>query len=197
MHPFLTNAWSFIKLHKMGVGIGVGSVAAVGTTMSLINRHKAAAIGEKLVEKIRSVIGVPYIYGSRDPAKGLDCSGTVVWALRELGLEPKGWNSTAADLWKQCSRVYSPVVGDLIFYGGSLLKDPSHVMIYAGADRVVGASGGGPSTTTVAKAREKNAEVKELDIDYRKDRSGMGRLPLKEVEVKDEAVGGLHMLGSV
>jgi cell wall-associated NlpC family hydrolase len=193
MFAFFTNALNYIKLHKIAFGVGAG-VVAVGTTISLVSRKKAAAVGEKIVAKIMEHLGTPYIWGSRNPEKGLDCSGTIVFALRELGLEPKKYNATAADLWKQCSRVYIPQVGDLIFYGGGLLSGPSHVMVYMGDGKVIGSSGGGPSTTTVAKAREQGAEVKVLPMNYRNDPYGVGRLPVKEV--KDESVGGLNILGS-
>ena len=191
---FLQTVWSFLKLHKKAVGISLGAGALVGGTAALISRSRAAAVGEKIVEKAKSVIGVPYVWGSRDVSKGLDCSGLVIWVLRELGLEPKKFNATASDLWKQSSRVFFPVQGDLIFYGGGLLSGPSHVMIYAGDDLVVGAAGGDRGMTA-SEAKVKGAGVKVLPIRYRSDIFGIGRLPLKEI--KDEVVGGLNMLGSV
>lgn len=192
MIEFFHKALAFVRAHKVAFGVGGGGLVVAGTVVSLVKRKKAAAIGEQVVAKLQSVLGTPYIWGSRDPVKGLDCSGAVVWALRDLGLEPKKWNATAADLYKQSSMVLIPQVGDLVFYGP--LGGVDHVMVYLGDGKVIGASGGGSSTTTVAEAQAKNAAVKVLPIDYRSDRRGVGRLPVQTAT--DAVVGTLHMLGS-
>lgn len=191
MIAFLQKILPFLRAHRTAVTIG-GGVAAVGMVVSVVKRKQAAAVGEQIVAKLKSVLGTPYIWGSRDPAKGLDCSGAVVWSLRSLGLEPKSFNSTAAGMKKDSSYVLIPQPGDLAFYG-PFLGDVSHVMVYAGDGLVIGASGGGPSTTTVAAAKAKNAAVKVLPVNYRDDFRGYGRLPVQEA---DTAVG-LDMLGSV
>jgi cell wall-associated NlpC family hydrolase len=165
-------------------------VTAIATTVS---RAKASALGQKVVDKIKTVIGTPYIWGGSDPGKGFDCSGVVVWALQQLGLEPKKFDGTAAELHKKSSLVLVPQVGDLAFYG-SLFGGVSHVMVYMGDGKVIGASGGGSSTTTAAKAREQNAMVKILPVDYRSDFRGYGRLPYKPPA--ETMVGGLHMMGA-
>lgn len=182
-----------LRAHPNYAIAGLG-VITVSTAVAFVERKRALAIGEQVVAKIRSVLGTPYIWGSRDPAKGLDCSGTVVWALRELGLEPKGWNATAAEMAKAASAVIVPQVGDLAFYG-SIFSGVNHVMVYVGDGKVIGASGGGPGTNTVAEARAKGAEVKVLPVNYRSDFRGYGRLPVQAAA--GAAVGGLNMMGMV
>lgn len=181
---------AFARAHRIALGVS-GGVVAAGAVVALVKRRRAAEVGGRLVEKLMSVLGTPYVWGSRDPATGLDCSGAVVWALRELGLQPKKWNSTAAGMKKDSSVVIVPQPGDLAFYGS--LFGVSHVMVYAGDGKVVGASGGGPGTT-LAEARAKGAGVKVLPVDYRSDFRGYGRLPVQEA--KDAAVGALDMVGS-
>jgi len=165
----------------------VGGAIAGAATMLTVGRVRAASMGRKLVDKLRSVLGTPYIWGGSDPSRGLDCSGAVVWALQQLGLKPKGWDSTAAGLQKQASRVLAPVPGDLAFYGSS--GNVSHVMVYAGAGDVIGATGGGSDTKTVADARARGAEVKVVPVTYRSDFLGYGRLPV--VAAADAVVAGL------
>ena len=67
-------------------------------------------------------------------------------------------------------------------------------MIAIGDGKVIGATGGGPATTTAAAAQARGAAGKEVAMDYRKDRLGFGRLPLGDVK-ETAAVGSLHMLG--
>lgn len=192
MIQFFYKVLTFVRTHKVAFGVGGGAIA-VATTVSLVRRGRAAAVGEKVVEKMKSVLGVPYVWGSNDPLRGLDCSGAVVWVLRRLGLKPSKWDATAASLRKESSLVILPQVGDLVFYG-PLLGSVNHVMVYMGDGKVIGASGGGSMTKTAEEARAKGAEVKILPVDYRKDFRGYGRLSLGPV--REEAVGGLHMLGA-
>ncbi len=58
-------------------------------------------------------------------------------------------------------------VGDLVFYGKT--SSPSsihHVGMYLGNDRVISASGGDQSTTTLAAATKANAKVVEHSLTY-------------------------------
>ncbi|NVJ03095.1 C40 family peptidase [Myxococcus sp. AM009] len=113
-----------------------------------------------------------------------DCSGLVTWALREVG--GPDWRATHNTdlLWTDCAKVPAAselLPGDLVLYH-SLGKpaDPEHVMVYVGAGVVVGASGGGPSTRTLADAAKADARVKTFaHLDYRARRMpGFRRLPV-------------------
>ena len=188
--PFFSNIWNFVKLHKNRLRCRHGCSRCRDDGFARQPQEGRGCGREDRGEDPERHRNPVYL-GKRDPSKGLDCSGTVVWALRELGLEPKKFNATAADLWKQSSLVFIPQIGDLGFYN----NPPTHVMVYCGDGKVVGASGGGSSTTTITKAREQGAEVKVLDIDYRHDFKAFGRLPVQEI--KDESVGSLNMLGAV
>jgi hypothetical protein len=50
----------------------------------------AAGVGRKIVAKLEEQIGTPYIWGSRNPSKGLDCSGAVVPYFSISG-DPEVW----------------------------------------------------------------------------------------------------------
>jgi len=64
---------------------------------------------------VRSQLGKPYRYGGDSPAKGFDCSGLLVWAFRQHGVE------LPRSSWEQI-RLGRPVKfnqlapGDLVFF---------------------------------------------------------------------------------
>lgn len=182
--------------HKLLLALG-GGVAVVGTAVALVKRKQAAAIGEQVVAKIKEWADarVPYLWGGRNPEVGLDCSGTVVASRKALGIAAKSWNATAEDLRKQASRVFFPQPGDLALYG-SIWGGASHVMTAMGDGKVIGASGGGSSTTTVEKAKAKGAEVKILPYDYRKDFMGWYRLPVVAASDNVTVGGRFDLIGA-
>lgn len=47
---------------------------------------------------LNKYIGVPYLPGGRDPARGLDCYGLVRAVYRELGRELPDWQGDSEDL---------------------------------------------------------------------------------------------------
>lgn len=81
----------------------------------------------------KEYLGVPYVWGGKDPAKGLDCSGLTKLVYSRLGIE------LPAGSWHQ-ARAGSPVAGleaarpgDLLFFG----QPTNHVGIYAGDGKMV------------------------------------------------------------
>lgn len=72
-----------------------------------------------LVEQARLAIGTPYVWGGVDVPGGVDCSGLVVWALRQLGVPVP--RHTASSFQAASSYVPSGSVlpGDLYFWGGA------------------------------------------------------------------------------
>ncbi|GHG79750.1 NlpC/P60 family protein [Comamonas sp. JC664] len=138
---------------------------------------------------VLSQMHAPYRWngkGERDRDTGqrvFDCSGLVTWALREVG--GPDWRGThnTGRLWAECSRL---VLGDVLLPGDLVLyhrlgdpTKPEHVMVVVGVGVVVGASGGGPSTLTLADAAKADARVKSYArLDYRSRRmEGFRRLP--------------------
>lgn len=118
-------------------------------------------------------VGVPYIWGGSTPA-GFDCSGFVIWVLQVFNVLPSGdW--TAQGLSTRFKQIEQANLkpGDLVFYG--MQSDAvTHVMMYAGehdtlGPLVVGASGGGHTTTTIEAAALIGARVKIKPIEYRHD----------------------------
>lgn len=99
--------------------------------------------------------GLPYLWGATDPQQGgLDCSGFIRYVYQqtygltlpdEAGLQYE-YLRQHGQVWDQSTGPWSPKElqpGDLVFYSGSYpCTRPSpitHVMMYAGFGRVVGA----------------------------------------------------------
>jgi Cell wall-associated hydrolases (invasion-associated proteins) len=68
--------------------------------------------------------GVPYVYGGTTPS-GFDCSGYTQYVFNRVGITlPR----TAEEQRQATTRVSTPQVGDLVFFGSPAY----HVGIYAG-----------------------------------------------------------------
>ncbi|EXG80973.1 cell wall-associated hydrolase, invasion-associated protein [Cryptosporangium arvum DSM 44712] len=61
---------------------GSSTVDRVGNALS-----PGGPTGADVVTAARKYLGVPYVFGGTDPAKGLDCSGLVQRVFRDLGVE--------------------------------------------------------------------------------------------------------------
>lgn len=85
-----------------------------------------------LVSIARSFIGlgIPYLYGGKDPAVGLDCSGFVWVVLKKAGFNVPYRDSSALKSWATPISASSALPGDLVFW-------PGHVGIYAGPGIVI------------------------------------------------------------
>lgn len=133
-------------------------------------------------------IGIPYLWGGKDPRKGLDCSGMAEICLRILGIDPPGIQNSqhlydhfisngtvvlqhiAGDQsrMQESLRATNIDLGDLMFFGKSV-HEISHVGVYLGLDMYLESAGGDHTTTTMAEAVRRNAFVKVSSINHRKD----------------------------
>ena len=94
---------------------------------------------DQFVKVARSYVGTPFHWHGRIPGAGLDCSGVIVCAGREVGLEfpcPKKYTRTGhievmeECLSARCVKVAMPAHGDILVldYPGG----PGHLMILDG-----------------------------------------------------------------
>lgn len=129
---------------------------------------KFTIVRRYIVELAMKLIGTPYIWGGSTPF-GFDCSGFVIWILQVFGiLGSSDW--TAAQLARMFEKTDSPLPGDLVFYGKEKIN---HVGIYAGelnkVAMMISAAGGDSTTTSIERARIRNAKVKIKPVNYRND----------------------------
>jgi cell wall-associated NlpC family hydrolase len=106
-------------------------------------------------------LGTWYTWGGDDPS-GFDCSGLVLEALKSAGVFPRGQDTTADGLRRRYPQVVAEdvVAGDLVFWWNRARSRATHVGLVLEPGFYLGAEGGGPSTTTLAEARRRNAFVK-------------------------------------
>lgn len=107
-------------------GIGGGDFPTAAGTSSLVNSAE-------------KYLGVKYRWGGKDPLTGLDCSGLVFVAYRDIGIAAPR-SSVTQRFWKSVRVVSSPAPGDLVYW-------PGHIGIVVGPDKMINA----PHTGTVVR----------------------------------------------
>ncbi|HEX4776255.1 MAG TPA: C40 family peptidase [Acidimicrobiia bacterium] len=90
------------------------------------------AAGQQVVDIAKQYLGLPYVYGSNDPSKGLDCSGLVQVAYRRMGIDLPRVTYDQVKVGQPVDRAdLQP--GDLVFsVGDKGMRVNGHVGIYAG-----------------------------------------------------------------
>jgi cell wall-associated NlpC family hydrolase len=114
---------------------GSSSVDGAATTGSAATASESAIVAEA-----QKYLGVPYLWGGTDPAKGLDCSGFVQLVYGNLGISLPRVSSQQATAGRPVASLASARPGDLVFFD----HDPSrpgidHVGIYIGGGKMVAA----------------------------------------------------------
>jgi cell wall-associated NlpC family hydrolase len=132
---------------------------------------------------------VPYIWGGKDPAVGLDCSGFVTGALL-VGGGPDWRHTYNTDaLWAHCPHVSEPEPGDAIIYRGATSSGPAdveHVMLYVGGGLCIGQPYGGHANKTTEYSKARGHWTHILDTNYRSDIAGFVQIPYKREVPNDE-----------
>lgn len=92
--------------------------------------------GGDLVNTARKAIGTPYVWGGVNVPGGVDCSGLIVWALRQMGKNVP--RHTASSFQANSSPIGSPAPGDLAFWGGAPgIGGAHHVAVVSGPGRII------------------------------------------------------------
>jgi hypothetical protein len=124
---------------------GASFASALASASGSTTVDTGSATGDAVVADARKYLGIKYVYGSNDPAKGLDCSGLVQRAYGDLGIKlPR----VAADQARQGTKVDSLAEakpGDLVAFGSPV----DHIGIYIGDNKMIVA----PHTGDVVKVQ--------------------------------------------
>jgi cell wall-associated NlpC family hydrolase len=118
---------------------GCDTVAAVAG--SLAAARLASRLPERsVIAKAREYLGVPYLWGGTDPARGLDCSGFTQLVYRSQGVELPRVSSQQATAGKPVASLDEARAGDLLFFDYSPDRPGiDHVGIYVGDGKMVAA----------------------------------------------------------
>jgi cell wall-associated NlpC family hydrolase len=99
-----------------------------------------------VVAEASKYLGVPYLWGGTDPAKGLDCSGFTQLVFGNLGIDLPRVSSQQATAGKPVASLASARPGDLVFFDYSADRPGiDHVGIYLGNGQMIAAPQPGES----------------------------------------------------
>ena len=91
--------------------------------------------GDDVVKAAKKYLGVPYVFGSTNPDKGLDCSSLVQRAYKDMGIDvPRlSWDQAKAGT-AVTGGLKNAKPGDILGFNGN-----SHVAIYLGNNKMIAA----------------------------------------------------------
>jgi cell wall-associated NlpC family hydrolase len=104
------------------------------------SQEKSAGLDDISIAAV-SLIGTPYRWGGNTPQSGFDCSGLVVYVVKNTRQKTLPRTSSEMGKYGKSLQAESPAPGDLVFFT-TLGDTHSNVGIYVGAGRFVHA----PST---------------------------------------------------
>ncbi|HEY1117557.1 MAG TPA: transglycosylase SLT domain-containing protein [Acidimicrobiales bacterium] len=101
-----------------------GTLGSTGTSTS----------GEAVVAAAKKYLGVPYVWGGTDPAKGLDCSGLVQQVYEDLGYDLPRVSYQQAEAGRPVTGgLANAQPGDILAFGSPV----HHVGIYIGDNQMI------------------------------------------------------------
>ena len=86
-----------------------------------------------MVSDARTYLGVPYVWGGTDPAKGLDCSGLVQRVYADLGIDLPRVSQDQARAGTAVPGLAQARPGDLVCFG----TPADHIGIYIGDHKMI------------------------------------------------------------
>jgi cell wall-associated NlpC family hydrolase len=98
----------------------------------------SASAETRVVAEARKYLGVPYLWGGTDPAKGLDCSGLTQLVFKNMGIDIPRVSYEQAKAGRPVASVADARPGDLVFYDNSSSRPGiDHVAIYIGGGKII------------------------------------------------------------
>lgn len=115
-------------------------LTGAGTTTPTSAPAAGTASEQAAVTEAKKYLGVPYLWGGTDPAKGLDCSGFTKLVFGNLGVDLPRTSSQQATAGRPVASMADARPGDLLFFD----YDPNrpgidHAGIYIGDGKMVAA----------------------------------------------------------
>jgi peptidoglycan DL-endopeptidase CwlO len=122
------------------------SAATPSLSASTPQGSTSVVTGDQVVADARKYLGIPYVWGGTDPAKGLDCSGLVQRVYADLGIDLPRVSQDQAHVGRAVAGLAQARPGDLLCFG----TPADHIGIYIGGHRMIVA----PKTGDVVKVQD-------------------------------------------
>ena len=135
--PTVVGGTSGTSFAAAMAGTGYGAAAAplsgpsgTGATGAGV---PASSAEQRIVDEARKYLGVPYLWGGTDPAKGLDCSGLVQLVYRNNGIELPRVSYQQATAGRPVDSLADARPGDILAFDSPV----DHVAIYLGNNKMI------------------------------------------------------------
>jgi hypothetical protein len=116
-------------------GTGGTAFASALTAATATTEKHTGVQGDDAVAAARKYLGTPYVFGSTDPHRGLDCSGLVQRAYGDLGIKLPRTSSEQARVGTKVDSLAAARPGDILAFNSPV----DHVGIYLGGNRMIAA----------------------------------------------------------
>jgi hypothetical protein len=109
--------------------------ALAGATSATTAPAGSPVTGQAVVDAAKKYLGTKYVFGSTDPAKGLDCSALVQRAYKDLGIDLPRTSGEQAKAGTKVDGLANAKAGDILAFDSPV----DHVAIYLGNNKMIAA----------------------------------------------------------
>src|SRR5690348_16718716 len=124
-------------------------------------RLNSQATGQNVVDAAKKYLGTPYVFGSTDPKRGLDCSSLVQRAYSDLGIKLPRLSHQQAKAGEPVANLAQAKPGDILAFDSPV----DHVAIYVGDNKMIAAPKPGDQVK-IQSVYEKPTYIRRVVSDF-------------------------------
>jgi len=121
---------------------------------------RGGVTGDAVVADAKKYLGIPYVFGSTDPSKGLDCSSLVQRAYADQGIQLPRNSWEQAKAGQPVASLADAKPGDILAFGSPV----HHVGIYLGDNQMIAAPHTGDQVK-IQKVYERPTAIRRVVTD--------------------------------